>query len=349
MEKTSNLKKLFQGELRFDLLWQLMWRSWRTYAVAFGVAAVVSVVIALSLPRYYESEIMLAPEYSSSSSSMGSLGSLASMAGLNLGSSSSDDAIYPKLYPDLMASTDFIVTLFPIKVQTVDGKFKGMYADYMQYYQKEAWWTTLGKKVKKLFAKNKTEERASQHVDPFRLNRTQTLLIKAISGKVTCVVDEKTDVITLKVTDQDPLICANMANVVRKELQDFIIEYRTKKAKTELERMQKLQKDAYATYMSKQREYNSTADANLDVVLQSYRSQQTSLENDMQLAYNVYSQLSQQVQLARAKVLERTPAFTTIQNATVPIQPAGPRRTFIVLGFMVVAFILTTVYIIIRK
>mgnify|MGYP000649518542 CR=1 FL=1 len=134
-----------------------------------------------------------------------------------------------------------------------------------------------------------------------------------------------------------------------KELQDFIIEYRTKKAKTELERMQKLQKDAYATYMSKQREYNSTADANLDVVLQSYRSQQTSLENDMQLAYNVYSQLSQQVQLARAKVLERTPAFTTIQNATVPIQPAGPRRTFIVLGFMVVAFILTTVYIIIRK
>lgn len=113
------------------------------------------------------------------------------MAGLNLGSSSSDDAIYPKLYPDLMASTDFIVTLFPIKVQTADGKFKGMYADYMQYYQKEAWWTTLGKKVKKLFAKNKTEERASQHVDPFRLNRTQTLLIKAISGKVTCVVDEK--------------------------------------------------------------------------------------------------------------------------------------------------------------
>lgn len=150
-------------------------------------------------------------------------------------------------------------------------------------------------------------------------------------------------------TDQDPLICANMANVIRKKLQDFIIEYRTKKAKNELERIQKLQKDAYATYMSKQRKYNATADSNLDVVLQSYRSQEMSLENDMQLAYNVYSQLSQQVQLARAKVLERTPAFTTIQNATVPIQPAGPRRTFIVLGFMVVAFILTTVYIIIRK
>lgn len=125
MEKTSNLKKLFQGELRFDLLWQLMWRSWRTYAVAFGVAAVVSVIIALSLPRYYESEIMLAPEYSSSSSSMGSLGGLASMAGINLGSSSGDDAIYPMLYPDLMASTDFAVTLFPVAVQTADGNSRG--------------------------------------------------------------------------------------------------------------------------------------------------------------------------------------------------------------------------------
>lgn len=349
MEKTSNLKKLFQGELRFDLLWQLMWRSWRTYAVAFGVAAVVSVIIALSLPRYYESEIMLAPEYSSSSSSMGSLGGLASMAGINLGSSSGDDAIYPMLYPDLMASTDFAVTLFPVAVQTADGKFKGTYADYMQFHQKKPWWTSMTEGIKSIFSEKKPVVRAAENVNPFRLNRAQTMLIKQISGKVECVVDEKTNVITLKVTDQDPLICANMANVIRKKLQDFIIEYRTKKAKNELERIQKLQKDAYATYMSKQRKYNATADANLDVVLQSYRSQEMSLENDMQLAYNVYSQLSQQVQLARAKVLERTPAFTTIQNATVPIQPAGPRRMFIVLGFMVVAFILTTVYIIIRK
>ena len=349
MEQTSNLRKFLHGELRFDLLWQLMLRSWRTYAVALGVTAVVSVVIALSLPRYYESQIMLAPEYASSGSSIGSIGGLAAMAGINFSSSSGDDAIYPMLYPDLMASTDFAVTLFPVPIKKADGSFRGIYADYIQFHQRQPWWSSAREWLTSLFSTDEPVVRAADRVNPFRLNRSQDKLIRSISSKIECVVDEQTNVITLKVTDQDPLVCATMADVVRRKLQDFITEYRTKKAKAELERMLALQDEAYKDYVERKRQYNAAADANQDVVLPSYRTQEMSLENDMQLAYNVYSQLSQQVQLARAKVLERTPAFTTIQNATVPVEPAGPWRTLIVMGFMVVGFILTTAYVIVRK
>ena len=64
--------------------------------------------------------------------------------------------------------------------------------------------------------------------------------------------------------------------------------------------------------------------------MQSYKLKQTDLENEMQLKYNIYSQLAQQLQLARAKVQERTPAFTIIQSAVVPLKKASPRRGLIV-------------------
>jgi uncharacterized protein involved in exopolysaccharide biosynthesis len=44
------------------------------------------------------------------------------------------------------------------------------------------------------------------------------------------------------------------------------------------------------------------------------------------------------------KVQEETPAFTTIQNATVPVLKAGPSRAKIVLAFLFLAFFATVVW-----
>ena len=63
------------------------------------------------------------------------------------------------------------------------------------------------------------------------------------------------------------------------------------------------------------------------------------LENDMQLKYNIYQQVVEQLQLANAKVQERTPAFTVIQSATVPLKHSSRSKlatlvTWMFLGFM---------------
>ena len=65
----------------------------------------------------------------------------------------------------------------------------------------------------------------------------------------------------------------------------------------------------------------------------------------MQLQYNAYSQLAAQLQVAEAKVQEETPAFTTIQSATVPVRKAGPGRLKIIFIFLFLAFLGTTVWI----
>ena len=48
---------------------------------------------------------------------------------------------------------------------------------------------------------------------------------------------------------------------------------------------------------------------------------------------------------AKAKVQERTPAFTVIQGASVPQIPAGPKRTLFVLFMLFLTFTGTLLYV----
>ena len=174
---------------------------------------------------------------------------------------------------------------------------------------------------------------------PLWLTKEQDGVAKAISNNIKCSVDKKTNVITITVTDQDPLVAALMADSVKSHLQVAITNYRTKKARVDLDYMQKLFDEARRQYDKARQIYASYADANQDVLLQSYKMKEEDLENDMQLKYNIYQQVVEQLQLANAKVQERTPAFTVIQSATVPLKHSSRSKlatlvTWMFLGFM---------------
>jgi uncharacterized protein involved in exopolysaccharide biosynthesis len=51
------------------------------------------------------------------------------------------------------------------------------------------------------------------------------------------------------------------------------------------------------------------------------------------------------LEAAKAKVQDRTPAFTIIEGAAVPVKPAGPKRMIFVIGMMFLTFIGTAFYI----
>ena len=85
------------------------------------------------------------------------------------------------------------------------------------------------------------------------------------------------------------------------------------------------------------------------VVLESIRQMQTDLENDLQLQYNNYNTLSAQVLAYKAKVQEATPAFTTLQRATVPLGPAGPKRPQIIFVCLFLAALFTTIYVLYKE
>lgn len=313
-----------------------------------GITFVVSCIIVLSIPNYFKCEVMLAPELSSSGS-RNSLSSLAASFGMKIGSGAvGNEALFPTLYPDLMNSVDFKTSLFNIPVHKKDSVRMMSYYDYLVNEQKRPWWSeAIGGTMRFLISLLPLERDSinQHHVDPFMLTKQQADIVKMIDKKVVCDVDQKTMVITIDVTDQDPLIAATMADSVKNRLQNFITDYRTKKARVDLDYTRKLYDEAKTRYTKARQLYASFSDANQDIILESVRSKLTDLENEMQLQFNTYSALAQQLQAAEAKVQEETPAFTTLQSATVPVKKAGPSRAKMVLIFLFLAFLGTTVYI----
>ena len=171
----------------------------------------------------------------------------------------------------------------------------------------------------------------------FRLTRDESAIADALSKRISVSVDKKTGVTTLSVTMQDPLISASLTDTVMHCLQNYITDYRTNKARHDLAFTEKLYGEAKASYESAQKKYANFVDANQNIILLSYRAEQERLQNEMNLAYQVYTQVSQQLQMARAKVQEITPVYTVVQPATVPLKPAKPNKLMILIGFMFLA------------
>lgn len=62
--------------------------------------------------------------------------------------------------------------------------------------------------------------------------------------------------------------------------------------------------------------------------MQSVRAEQERLQNDMSLAYQVYSQVANQLQVARAKVQEEKPVFAVVEPAVIPLDPSGTSKKY---------------------
>lgn len=349
---TNHQKQKEENHIDFKALFAALKKHKSLYWKVLPISFVIACVIVLSLPNTYTCEVQLAPELTTSRSS-NSLSVLASQFGMKMGTGTmGSEALYPTLYPDLVNSTDFKVSLFNIPVHKKDSARVTSYYDYLKNDQKKPWWTTaIGAVVDGVKSLLPAEEDTidEYHIDPFELTKSQTKIVKSLEKKVVCDVDNKTLVITISVTDQDPLICATMADSVKARLQDFITEYRTKKARVDLEFNKKLYEEAKARYDEAREKYATYADANQDLMYQSDRTKLVNLENDMQLKYNRYNTVAQAVMAAEAKVQEETPSFTTLQSATVPVKKSGPARTKIVLIIVFLAFLGTSAWILYKE
>jgi uncharacterized protein involved in exopolysaccharide biosynthesis len=129
-------------------------------------------------------------------------------------------------------------------------------------------------------------------------------------------------------------------------LQRFITDYRTKKARIDLEHYKKLSEEARISYEQANRAYARYVDANLHSFQAQVRQKQAELETEAQLQRGVYQQVVGQLKQAEMKVQEETPAFAVIQGSTVPVKRAGPPRKKMCLLALFLAFLATSVYVI---
>lgn len=348
MARNSKPKVHYTFHIGIVDLMMLILRDWMWMAVFCLAAAAFGTFVAFSIPKFYRSGIMLAPEESQNGLG-GSVSSLASMVGLDMKLGTSD-AIYPEIYPDVIHSTEFLTGLFDVPVVTSDESVKANYRNYLTKHQKMAWWDVPIDWVRHQLQDKKGGKKKSENlpVDPARLTMDEDIVARAIDASIRCTVDKKTEVISIDVEAQDPLVAKTMVDTVTARLQQYVTDYRTRKAKADLTYIEKIYDEAKKQYDAARDIYAVASNGSQDLVMETARTRIKALENDMQLKYSIYSQVAEQRQLAQANVQKMTPAFTVIKNSTVPVKHANRPKVIIMLAFMVFGFLLRTFVLICR-
>lgn len=340
----QNIQPHKPDPIDFGAIWAAIKKHRKLFYKVLPIAFVIACIYVRSLPDFYVCKILLAPETGGGGSSMGAISSIASSFGLSIGGSgnSGGDAITPTVYPDLMNSVDFKTSLFPVKIRHKADKKTMSYYDYLKNEWKEPWWDDF-------FGLLSPHKEKDTLVNNFELTGEQSRIAGMINKNVDCKIDKKTNLISINVTAQDPYIAALLADSVKARLQEFLTDYKTSKARHDLEYVEKLQRQAKKDYEHARRLYVEFMDANQDMVLLTAQQKQNDLENEMQLQYNNYTAISAQVIAAKAKVQEVTPAFTTLQSATVSLAPAGPKRGRLVIVFLFLATFVTFIYVLYKE
>lgn len=326
----------------FKKLVNVVKKRLKQYIIIVVASVIIGLIVAFSIPKSYTTKVKLIPETPPNGVLSGNLNSLTSLMGLNVNGMSSD-AIFPEIYPEVIRSTTFLLDIAKIRVETADKSLSTSYYDYIANYQKSPWWNFLFR----LFDSNKDTTNVN-NLNTFKLDKNQAGVMDAINGSINCSENKDDGIITICVTTQDPLISAVMADSVMVRLQDYITEYRTNKARNDFDNIEKMYKEAKANYEKARRKYSSFADRNQDLIMQSYRSSQDELENEMQLQYNIYTQVSTQLQLAKAKIIEKTPVYAVLQPATIPYRHSAPKKSLIILAFIAVGCFGYTLYLMYR-
>ena len=322
-----------------DLLRKVVSIRKKIYKAA-GIGLIIGVIVAISIPKQYTVEVTLSPEMGSAKGG-GLSGLAASFLGSDVTMGDGSDALNASLSADIVSSTPFLLELSTMKIPVLKNEMMTLNA----YLDEESspWWSyvigfpamVIGG-VKSLFIEGEDEFISSDKVSQgtIELSKKELGKIGVLKKMIVASVDKKTSMTSVAVTLQEPRVAAVVADSVVKKLQEYIIDYRTSKAKDDCIYLEKLFKERQQEYYAAQKKYADYLDSHDNIILQSVRAEQERLQNDMSLAYQIYSQVGSQLQVSRAKVQEEKPVFAVIEPAVVPLTPSGTDKKICVLAFV---------------
>ncbi|MDE7069273.1 MAG: chain-length determining protein [Alistipes sp.] len=332
---TNSTNSAAESDIDLMSLLVRLWHARLFLLKCCAAGAVLGLIVGFSIPKRYRATAVIAPE---TEQKMGSgVSSLASMMGMNL--DNNVDAINVNMFPEVVHSTPFIFGLFDLPVETADGELRTTLLDYMLNHQKKAWWSYV---IEAPFAAlewgislvSGKEEEPEGALQMHNLPKKERAVIKYFSNALAVSIDKKTGKTDMSLEMQDPLVVATVMNAVLDHLKAYMSDYRTSKSRQDAENLSVICEERKADYYRTQQQYAAYADANKSVVLQSVQAERERLQQEMQLAYQVYSQVATQLEAARIKEQQAKPVFAIIDPVTVPLRKSAPSKAKLLVGFV---------------
>ena len=337
-------------EIRLSDVVAFLKRSRRAMLIGAVIGGVTGILYAFSKPNEYTAQITVLPEIQSKGnvSLGGSLGSLAGLAGIDVGSmASGTDAVRPELYPNVIQSIPFALTVLNQPVYAKDaGKIQPL-ASYLESKKKPGLLDWLPG------TSNEADTSISQ--DPtakptiLRLTKAQEAGAKQLQERVTGTFDKKTGVLTITSTMPEPIVAATVADLSLTYLTEYVTSYRTEKARREVDFLNKQVALAKQRYQGAEYALSAYRDQNRSVFLNTAKIEEQRIQAEFLLAQDLYNTLSKQAEMAKIKVQEDTPVFKVLEPSRIPLKKSGPQRVMLILGLALGGLFVGIIYSFFRR
>ncbi|MFC3415224.1 Wzz/FepE/Etk N-terminal domain-containing protein [Algoriphagus hitonicola] len=308
----------------------------------------------------YTSSTTFIPQTRDQGTLGGNMSGLASLAGINLGNASAGgSSIPPSLYPKISESLPFKLKLLNSQVYiselndsiTIRKYFNEYYTPSGLFYLKKY---TLG--LPSILKNNfmgpvslSEVEKPIEEQNILQINSNDRFPLKKIQEVTEISPNLKEGIVTLSVTMSDPILAAQIAKLVERELQDELIAFKVADAKVQYEFIQKQYDEKKEEFEKSQSRLANFKDRNQGLVTAFAQTELQRLESEFNLVFSVYSDLAKQLEQAKIQVSKNTPIFSVIDPVSVPQSKSGPNMLFIFIGSVVLGAFLAVSYILISN
>ena len=351
--ETNQIQENTESEMTIDMgkIFKVISKNKWSILIVTIISTVLGVFIAINIPNEYASQVQILPELESKDAAGGlsKFKSLAGLAGVDLGGMGGTDAVRPDLYPNILQSTPFLMNVMKMKVYASKYKKTMIMSKFMEENQNQELTT-------RIFGKSDDKEKDMPIINPntipletIRLDKKQDDLIKDLQKRVGTTLDKKTGVISISAKMQDPVIAATIVRYAQDYLTSYVVNYRTEKTLKDIKFLGDRLNEAKRRYDNALYAYSSYQDRNKGLFLNIVKDQGKKLQYEVDLSYNLYSELAKQLEEAKIKVHRETPIFKVLEPAQIPVKKSEPKRSVMVIGFAFLGLILSMLFVLIKN
>jgi uncharacterized protein involved in exopolysaccharide biosynthesis len=352
MQKTMindeiSLADLLSGAI--DLVKQT-WRERALVVFLTGICTGIGVLIALNKPNQYSATTSILAGNSGKSSQ--TLTSIAGFAGIPLPAGSSDLGVSTNLYPKIAGSFDFRRVIAETPVYFESYKRRMSLIEYTEIHDKDKKWSESITSFKRKNAEKGTPSKkavtnniTSEGLNPLKIEPRTFSIIVQVSDYVKVSIDNKTGLITVTSWMPDAYAAADLAQMSARSLIKQISKIELSRAQEQLRFVEKQHEEAKARYEGNQRKWAEYKDRNRLLNSETSQIEGERLKEEFELAFEIYQQLSRELEQAKLRRSQDTPTFVILEPAIVPNDKESPNRTKIVLTFAIIGILTSMVFV----
>jgi len=317
MEKKTTEEKIQDFIDKFRPYFLKLWNKRKKFLIINGIVLAITLLILLFLVKpYYESTVVILPEYGNKTNMLSQLSGLAALAGVNVGSGAPTE-----IYQNLVQSESVMAPVIYSKYLTKE------YPDSVNLIQ---------------YFNVKLEDPNPEIQKRKRYITVSDLLIKSL---ISTDVDRMTKILIVKVTMPEAQLSADVVNKLVASLDEYIRTKRKSYAGEQryyLEKRVEQIKDSLNFCENKLRDFreqNRMITQSPNLLLEQGR-----LMRNVEIQQNVYIELTKQLELAKIDEIRDTPILNIKENAQNPILKAGPKRVLTLILILFFSVLATATY-----